>query len=352
METGFNIENDYYKKDLSIVASDGIIPWNELANKRILITGATGLICSFLVDVLMFRNENYGNNISVYALSRNIVFAKKRFRVYSKNTLFNYIQQDISENINLAARMDFIIHGASNANPAAYVADPVGTMKANILGLCHILDYAVTVQSDRVLYISSGEVYGDDNTEEFVESSSGYIDILTPRSCYPSSKRAAETLCVSYSKQYNADIVIARPCHIYGPTLTVSDNRAYAQFIRNILNNEDIVLKSDGKQIRSYCYVVDCVSGLLTILLKGKENNAYNISNKFSNVSVLQIASIMAQIGGKKVILEDPSAEEQKGYSVIKRSVLNADKLEILGWQARFKFMEGIERTIRILSEK
>ena len=344
-----NIQNIAYKQDLQTVAESDFIPWHKLTNKSLLLTGATGLIGSFLTDVLMYRNEHYGSNITVYAVSRNMESAKERFKEYLGNSLFRYVQHDVSEKPAFDFKADFIIHSASNAAPAAYVADPAGTLKANVFGVDNLLAYSVNAHSERVLYVSSGEVYGEGNGEDFVETYSGYVDCMNPRACYPSGKRAAETLCASYVVQYGVDVVVARPCHIYGATITQSDNRAFAQFIRNVLSKKDVVLKSKGEQYRSYCYVADCVSAMLTILLKGEKGNAYNIANKQSNVTVAELAKTIATAGGQQVTFDLPADEEKRGYSVVTRAALNADKLEKLGWQARYTLKEGVEKTIQIL---
>jgi len=345
------MENSYYQQDLYLVASQSFIPWQKLENKSLLITGAGGLIGSFLLDVLMFRNESFGSNMTVYALTRNTERAQVRFQHHWNNPLFHHIEQDIINKIQLSDKVDFIIHTASNAYPASFIADPVGTIKANLWGIDNLLDYGLKCGVERTLFVSSGEVYGEGDGKDFTESYSGYINCLTPRSCYPSGKRVAETLCASYIAQYNMDIVIARPCHIYGPTMTKSDDRAFAQFIRKVLEKQDVVLKSKGDQCRSYCYVADCISALLMILLKGEKGNAYNIANKHSNVTVAELAQTIAHTGGQKVVFQIPSSEEEKGFSGISRAVLDAGKLENLGWQANYSIREGIERTIQILSQ-
>jgi nucleoside-diphosphate-sugar epimerase len=343
-----SFNNTLYQEDIAFVASCDI-DWKSLGNSKILVTGATGLIGSFLVDALMFRNEHYGSNISLYALGRNSVRAKSRFGDYWGNPLFKFVVQDVIDKVNLDESIDYIIHGASNAYPASFVSEPVGTMKANIVGLSNLFDFGIEKNAKRILYISSGEIYGEGDGNDFIESYSGYIDYLNPRSCYPAGKRAAEALCVAYSSQYNIDAVIARPCHIYGPTFTESDNRAFAQFIRNILAKNDVVLKTKGAQYRSYCYIADCVSALLTILLCGEKRNAYNISNKNSNVTIAELAGYIAAAGGAKVVFNIPEDEEQRGYSVISRAVLDSSKLETLGWKANYSLPEGIKRTIQIL---
>jgi nucleoside-diphosphate-sugar epimerase len=298
----------------------------------------------------MYRNEHYGSTIAVYALSRNATRAAQRFVGYQNNSLFHFIEQDITEKFNLESRVDFIIHNAGNAYPASFVADPTGTMKSNLWGIAHLLDYAVKVKSERVLYVSSGEVYGEGNGVDFDENYSGYVNGLTFRSCYPQSKRAAETLCVAYSEQYGADVVIARPCHIYGATFTENDNRAFAQFIRSMLNTNEVVLKSTGEQCRSYCYVADCAAAILTILLRGQTSHAYNSANKHSNITIANLAKTIAAAGGGQVVFKLPAEVEKKGYSVVTRAVLNADKLERLGWKSQYNLSEGVTRTLQILS--
>ena len=202
---------------------------DNLRNKNILITGASGLICSSIIDLLMRYNEQ-GTHISIYAMSRNEKYAHKRFEAYWGNPLFSFICHNVIEPFSLDIPFDYMVHGASNASPKRYATDPVGTMKSNLGGGSNLLELAKEKKA-RLLYISSGEVYGEGDGSDFTEDYSGYVDCLNPRACYPSSKRASETLCVSYKEQYGVDVVIARPCHIYGSDIE-RDDRAFAQFLR------------------------------------------------------------------------------------------------------------------------
>lgn len=204
----------------------------------------------------------------------------------------------------------------------------------------------------RFLYVSTGEVYGEGDGRIFTEDYQGYVDINSPRSCYPSSKRAAETLCAAYSKEYGIDYVIARPCHTYGPGFTEQDNRVYAQFIRNVLNGEDIVMKSTGSQMRSWLYVDDCVEGLLTILRKGASGEAYNIADASSNISIRDLAEMIADIAGRKVIINLPSGAEKAGYNPVTKSVFSTKKLEALGWSIKGTMREKMENTINKCSKQ
>lgn len=236
--------------------------------------------------------------------------------------------------------------------PIFFAQKPVEVIKSNIDGVANLMEYGLQHGMQRFLYVSSGEVYGEGDGREFTEDYSGYVNCATPRACYPSSKRAAETLCVSYAAEYGADVVIARPCHVYGPRFTEQDNRVYAQFIRNVLHGEDIEMKSTGEQFRSWCYVVDCVSALLHILLKGESGEAYNIADAESNISIRELAEMIAHIGGKNVVIDIPENDEKKGFNVVSKSVFSTNKIELLGWKPKTRIGLGIKKTIRELKNE
>lgn len=317
-----------YKEDLINIASLDL-PWSKLRGCKILITGATGLIGGCLVEVLMLNpNKDY----QVYASGRNEERARKRFAEFADDTAFHFVKYDVLEPFVSDVNFDYIIHAASNASPNFFATKPVEVIKSNIQGLSNLMEYGLNHGMKRMLYVSSGEVYGEGDGRVFTEDYSGYVNCTSPRSCYPSSKRTAETLCVSYVQEYGADVVIARPCHTYGPHFAEYDNRVYAQFIRNVLKGEDIVMKSTGAQFRSWCYVVDCASALLYILLKGESGQAYNIADENSNVTIKELAEMIAEIGGKKVIVDLPSDTEKRGFNVVSKSVFSTERLDKLGW--------------------
>lgn len=319
------------------------LPWEKLSGKNILITGATGLIGRCLVDVLMNRP---GIDYHVYASGRNIERSQRIFKQYMSSDFFHFIRHDVAEPLVSDIDFHYIIAAASGAAPQLYATDPVGVMKANVMGVDNLLSYAKDHGIEKFVYVSSGEVYGEGDGRVFTEEYSGYVDCATVRACYPSSKRAAETLCVAYSAQYGINVSIARPCHVYGPTFTESDNRVYAQFIRNVLRGEDIVMKSTGTQYRSWCYVVDCATALLYIMLKGGNGEAYNIADNSSNISIKALAEMIAAIGGKKVVMQLPSDIEKVGFNVVTKSVFSTEKLNSLGWRVSGMMSEKMRKTI------
>ena len=321
------------------------LPWNRLAGCNILVTGATGLIGSSFVDVLM---RNHNKDYQVYALGRNMQRAQARFFQFKDDPTFHFLCGDVTQPLATDESFHFIIHAASNGSPNFFANSPVEVMKSNIYGVSNLIEYGLAHDMMRFLYVSTGEVYGVNEAAVFDESSYGYVDILETRSCYPSSKRAAETLAMCYAAEYGADVVVARPCHTYGPNFTESDNRVYVQFIRNVLNGDDIVMKSAGTQYRSWCYVDDCVSALLYILLKGKCGEAYNVADKTSVVTIRELAEMIALIAGRKVVMQVPSRIERKGYTPIRHAVFDTAKLEALGWSVSGTMEEKLRQTIDV----
>lgn len=331
-----------YEEQLRHVAMTDL-PWEKMTGKNVLITGATGLIGGCLVDVLMHRPNK---DFKIYAAGRNEARAKERFAAYWHEDDFCFLSFDVVNEVPFDIDFHFIIDAASGASPSLYATDPVGVMQANIMGVNQLLTYGLHHHLEKFVYVSSGEIYGEGVGQMFSETDSGYIDCATVRACYPSSKRAAETLCVSYAAQYGLDISIARPSHVYGAYFSATDMRVYAQFIRNVLHKEDIVMKSNGEQFRSWCYVMDCVAGLLFILLKGKNQCAYNIADPQSNVSIRTLAELIAKIGCQRVVIELPPEVEKAGYSVISKATFSTSRLESLGWRIEGTMEEKLRFTV------
>lgn len=339
------VEVGSYRDDiLQIFEHD--LPWEKLSGCNLLITGATGLIGGCLVETLMMNPKR---DYQVYASGRNEERAIERFKEFAGEKDFHFVKYDVLQPLECDVYFDYIIHAASNGSPNFFAKNPVEVMKSNLYGVTNLLEYGLAHGMRRFLYISSGEVYGEGDGRVFTEDYSGYVDCTKPRSCYPSSKRAAETLCASYAAEYGADVVIARPCHTYGPHFTEQDNRVYAQFIRNVLRGEDIVMKSTGEQMRSWCYVVDCISALLYVLLKGENCQAYNIADPNSNICIRELAETIAKIGGKKVVFDIPDADEKRGFNPVTKSVFSTEKIERLGWEVKTEIKKGLNHTIHAL---
>lgn len=276
-----------------------------------------------------------------------------RFEYCFDNSYFNFIEYDVNKKLemNSILKIDYILHLASNTHPMQYATDPIGTITTNIIGVQNLLDFAVEHKTTRFAFASSNEIYGENrgDVEKFDEKYCGYIDCNTTRAGYPESKRCGEALCQAYVAQKGLDIVIPRLTRTYGPTLLKTDTKALSQFIHKGVAAEDIVLKSEGNQYYSYLYVMDSVSGLLTVLLKGKCGEAYNIADEASDVTLKDLAKIIADYVDKNVIFELPDVVESAGYSKATKARLDSAKLNKLEWKARYDINTGLRRTIDIL---
>lgn len=353
------LDNRLYTEDIEYVAGLSL-PWEKLRGSSVLITGATGMIGSFLVDVIMYKNQKDRLNCVVYPVSRNEEKARERFAAYWARDEFKYKAQDINQPLVCGEDFDikpgdigYLIHLASNTHPVAYSTDPIGTIYSNIIGTANLLSFASEYGVGRCAFASSNEIYGETrgDVELFDENYCGYIASNTLRAGYPESKRCGEALCQAYIKQKNMDIVIPRLTRSYGPTMLMSDTKAISQFIRRGIAGEDIVLKSEGLQYYSYTYVADAVAGMLYVLLSGECGEAYNISDLRSDIRLKDLAAIIANYAGKKVIFELPDEVEKAGYSTATVARLDGSKLSKLGFTARYDIKQGIERTMAILSD-
>jgi nucleoside-diphosphate-sugar epimerase len=325
--------------------------WDKLSSSRILITGGTGMIGTFLIDMIERYNELSGSGIGVIVIGRNRENAAKRFGPGFTKPSFDFIEADLSQSVPELPCVDYMIHAGGNSHPGAFSSDPVGTMRSNLFGTDALLDHARRTGLRSFLYVSSGEVYGICNgLDSVTESYSGSLDITNPRSCYPSSKRAAETLCASYASQYGIHAVIVRPCHVYGPTFVRSDTRIASRFIMDALDGKDIVMKSAGTQVRSYCYVGDCAVGMLTALVAGAQGNAYNIANRDSVASIREYAEAVANACGVRITTVLPTSAETAAFNPVERIVLDQTKLEGLGWKPSVDLHSGIDRTVAMLN--
>ncbi len=291
-------------------------------DKTIMISGATGMIGSYLIDCLM----THGKNCKIIALGRNEKKARLRFLDYWGSPQFKYYQADINRPLEMDERVDYIIHGASNTHPMAYSTDPIGTITTNVLGLKNLLDYAVDHGKPRVVFLSSVEIYGENqgDVERFTEDYCGYINSNTLRAGYPESKRVGEALCQAYIKQKQLDIVIPRLSRVFGPTLLDTDTKAISQFLHKAVAEENIVLKSTGNQFFSYLYVADAVKGVLSCLVFGKCGEAYNLSDRRCDITLANLAKVIADLSGSSVTFEIPSETEAAGYSKATRAIMDS----------------------------
>lgn len=340
------------EEDLASIASLSIDFLASLANKTILVTGATGLIGFTLIKALLHINQKKSLNIKILALVRNLKKAESMFG--KQDEYLKFIISDISQKMSIAASIDYIVHGASQTSSKAFVQEPVETILTALNGTTNMLELAKEKKVSSFVYLSSMEVYGTPATDEKIpETHPTDLDTMSVRSCYPESKRMCESLCKSYFSEYSVPTKVIRLTQTFGPGVFYNDGRVFAEFARCAIENRDIILHTKGETKRNYLYTADAVTAILTVLLKGKNGEAYNAANENTYTSIYEMANIVAThcVSGKiKTIVQEEDIAKF-GYASILKMNLDVSKLKALGWKPTRNLIEMFDRLIKTIAE-
>lgn len=331
------------EEDLKYIANYSL-PYEEMKETTVLVTGATGLIGVSIVRALVAIGD-----IKVIAHVRNREKAEEIYGALLQKNVELYVD-DITKEINVSEDIDYIFHCASITTSKTMIEKPVETICTSVEGTKNILELAKNKKSKSVIYVSSMEMYGAFNNlnHDVTEKDLGYVDNLKIRSNYPESKRLCENMCIAYMSEYNIPVKIARLAQTFGAGILPGENRVFAQFAKSAIKGKDIVLHTKGMSEGNYCYTRDCITGLLTILLKGKNGEAYNVSNPESHITIADMAYMVADKiaeGKIKVVFDIPS-ENKFGYAADTKMKLNSSKLQALGWKPEIGLEEAYKRMI------
>jgi len=328
-------------EDLKYITSANL-PWDELEGTNILITGANGMLPSYMVETILYLNETrFKKEAYVVAVVRNKEKAEHRFRKHLGRPDLKIAVHDIQQSLVVKPNLDYIIHAASLASPKWYETNPVDVLVPNTIGTYNCLELARKNKVKSFLFFSSGEVYGNIGGK-IPEYLFGNLDPLEPRSCYAESKRMGETMCMAYHNQYDVPIKIVRPFHTYGPNVDLDDGRVFADFVSDVINKRDIVLKSNGNAVRTFCYLSDATLAYFTVLLKGQTGEAYNVGG--FETSIRELAEKLSNDYNLFVKFGTKST----GYPFVSP---NLTKIQKIGWQPETSIEEGFRRTIRSIHE-
>lgn len=358
---------DVVNQDLTYICSNLKSEFNKLSGKKVLIAGGAGFLGYYLVQSIIHWNKINSEyspiNLTVHDnFFRGIPEWLKVFDGYDN---FKFVHHDVTKKLEDSEdSFQFIIHAATIASPIYYRKYPIETMDANINGLRNLLEYCIDKKNtthpvEGFLFYSTSEIYGDPDPENIptIESYRGNVSCTGPRACYDESKRYGETLCVNFAQQHELPIKIARPFNNYGPGLKITDRRALPDFARNIFNNEDIVLLSNGAPTRTFCYVADAIVGYFKLLVNGKSGESYNIGIDKPEISILELAEKTIEISrelfdykGKLVKKKSDDKEYLTDNPNRRCPVIDKAKKD-LGYNPTIKLNDGLKRSLLWYSE-
>ena len=352
------LENTIIREDLEEIYRRNI-RWDKLKGKTILITGAYGMLASYVTYMCIYLNEVHHYNLRIVVAVRSKEKLEARFGKYIYKDYFEMCFADINAPLPVqGGDIQYIIHGASYASSQYYGTMPIDVILPNVLGTIELLNLASERNNESFLLFSSAEVYGkiQENERIITEESMGSVDTLDIRNCYCESKRMAEMLCNAWFRQRKIAVKIARICHTYGPTMDIEkDQRVFSSFVNDIVNHRNIVMKSKGLAKRPFCYIADAVAEYFLILLDGVTGEAYNVCNADEFGSIRQLADTLVSLYPDRCLKVEMQSRE-KGSAYIENTSAgdipySSDKLKALGWECRYSLQEGFKRTIRSIED-
>ena len=333
-------------QDFKEILENKSIKWKNFKNKTFLLTGANGFIVTYIIHFLIFLNEKYNFNIKLIIISKNKKKFKSSFKNILKSSHIHFIEQDVSDKIKISknTKIDFILHAASKASPKLFNKSPIETILPNIFGTYNLLKISCDRKIKSFIFFSSGEVYGD-HSGIIEEHNLLHFNHLTNRASYAESKKMGETLCHSFFKERNIPIKILRLFHTYGPCMNLNDDRVMMDFVKSIITNKKIILRSDGNQKRSFCYIADVLKGIFILLLNGKNGEAYNIANPKETTTIKKLALKLAKNNNAKFIKS--INKNNKLTNFVKNAIPSIKKINALGFEPTTSLDKGFERTIK-----
>jgi UDP-glucuronate decarboxylase len=342
-----SVQTDVIRADAQIVLSqiESILPM--FSGSRILVTGAAGFLCSYFLDTFVAMNDRLDRPCHVIGLDNFRSGVPDRLAHLKDNPNIQFVTHDVSTPFEPEQAVDWIIHGASIASPTFYRRFPLETIDVNVNGTRHMLNLAQR-GAKSLLLLSTSEIYGDPDAVNIPTSENyrGFVSCTGPRACYDESKRLAETLVMTYFRLFQTPVKTVRLFNVYGPGQRLDDQRVIPDLMTAGLGNRPIVLLSDGRATRSFCYVSDAISGMLHVLTSSENGEAFNVGNDAEEVSMLRLAELMADIADVSVVFgSTPDVHYLTDNP--QRRCPNIMKLRNLAdWAPKVGLRDGLTRTL------
>ena len=326
----------------------------EIAGRSFLVAGVTSFLGSSIVNTLAYYNLHFAKKSEtkchIYGLYRNKDKLNKRFGHLLSEDFINMFAWDAtlsSDQIDIDDEVDYVFYLCSNATTDLSIRCPVETIQSNTIGLTNILEFARKKKVKGFLYFSSGAVYGTvgDKDCEIDEDDRWIVDHTSIDNVYSVSKRVGEALCVAYAREYGVNTRIVRISHTYGPGIDIDDGRVFSDFVKNIINGEDLVIKGDGSAVRPFCYISDAICAFFIVIFRGKNGKAYNMANPDETYSISELAMKLVKKGFPERNLS-VNQKYMEGIGVQSKSRISIKLLESLGWKPQIDVIVGFRRTV------
>jgi UDP-glucuronate decarboxylase len=341
------------QRDIQIILNNPI-DWETFRDKTVLITGATGRLGMYILEAISKANIDWNLNITILAMARNEEKLKKIFGNSLQLPYIHTLVQDITEPIQWNGEVHYIFHTAGLASPMDFTYRPVDTLWGHVRGTRNILELAREKHSRKVFYVSTVEIYGEWNKNEKIrETDMGSVCCTSARACYSEAKRLCETMLAAYAEQYHIPYSGVRLCHTFGPGIALDDGRAFSEFLKSVLDGQDIVLQSDGSAMRTYTYVADAIGAMILVFTKGK-NEFYNVANLDNLISIRDLAELIAGLdpNGKVRVRYGEQKCEGLKYLPFKLAIMNVDKIRQLGWAPQVGLEMAFRYTLEAFSQR
>lgn len=343
------LSNTIYE-DIEVVYQNLQAELEKIEGSTWLISGGAGFLGGYFLDLLNYCNKKgFHRPCRIFCVDNFVSGTPARIRHLQGNKYFHFISANVKEPIKITGNIDYIIHAASIASPPVYRKYPLETIEVNVTGLKNLLNLGREKDLKGFLFLSTSEIYGDPPPENIPtpEDYCGNVSCTGPRACYDESKRLGETLAINYWRQYGMPVKTVRPFNVYGPGLRLDDKRVIPDFFRDALVKNKITIFSNGLPTRSFCYVSDGITGFMSVLLSGYSGEAFNIGNDQQEISIIELAKIIAQtVGGIEIVFRESGEAEYLTDNPQRRCPDLTKAKRLLGYRPQVNLETGLGRTL------